>query len=362
MARHVRTVVITVLTLGLMAFFLRNANLERVWGELANARPDLLAAGAVLALASYLLRAERWRRLLRPVARTRLRATLRATLIGFAANTLFPGRLGEVVRPYVLARRERLSVAAVFATSVIERLLDMLVVCLVFAVLVTLVGPRTSAPSTDLLAALRMAALAAGLLAVAALGVMFGAAADPERAGGWARRRLARLPLGGMERLAGTVQRFLAAVAATRGGRALGTALAWSFPIWAAVAASLWCVSGAFGIDIGLPGAVILTTLAVMGVTVPTPAGVGGYHAAYQLGATVLYEASPDQAVGAALVLHLLWFGPVTVLGLVLMGRDGMRLAGLRSLAQREAAPPQAAAGSAPIGPTRRPAEDRRAP
>ena len=365
MARHARTVVVTVLALGLMAFFLRNANLQRVWGELGSARPDLLAAAGVLAFASYLLRAERWRRLLRPVGRASFRATLRATVIGFAANTLLPGRLGELARPYVLARREHLSVAAVFATSVIERLLDLLVMCLVFSVLVTFVGPQASARSNDLLVALTTFALVAGLLAVAGFGIMLGAAADPERAGRGARRLLSRLPHGRMERLAGMVQRFLEAVAATRGRGPLGTALAWSFPIWASVAASLWCASRAFGIDVHLTGAAILMTLAVVGVAVPTPGGVGGYHAAYQLGATTLYGASAEQAVGAALVLHLLWFGPVTALGLVFMARDGMHLAGLRSLVRRDAATPAAAAaaGMAGVGAAPRPAgaEERRA-
>ena len=364
MARHVRTVVIAALALGLLAFFLRNADLRRVWGELGNARPDLLAAGGVLALASYLVRAERWRRLLRPVGGASFRATLRATVIGFAVNTVFPGRLGEVLRPYVLARREGLSAAAVFATSVIERLLDLLVLCLTFSVLVSFGGPPASAASADLLAALGIAALASGLLAVAGFGVLLGAAADPERAGDRARRLLARLPRGGTQRVAATLQRFLEAVAATRGGGPLGTALAWSFPIWACVAGSLWCVSRAFGIDLHPAGSATLTTLAVVGVAVPTPGGVGGYHAAYQLGATVLYGASADQAVGAALVLHLLWFGPVTALGLVFMGQDGVRLGGLRDLARRAAAPPGPASAAATprVGEGRRPgpAEDRR--
>ena len=349
-----------------MAFFLRNADLRRVWDELGSARPDLLAAGGVLALASYLVRAERWRRLLRPVGGAAFRATLRATVIGFAVNTVFPGRLGEVVRPYFLARRERLSAAAVFATSVIERLLDVLVLCLMFSVLVSFGGPQSSAASADLLAALRIAALASGLLSLAAFGVLLGAAADPERAGDRARRLLARLPHGGTERVAGILQRFLEAVAATRGGGPLGTALAWSFPIWACVAGSLWCVSRAFGIDMNPAGSATLTTLAMVGVAVPTPGGVGGYHAAYQLGATVLYGASADQAVGAALVLHLLWFGPVTALGLVFMARDGVRLGGLRGLARPKAAPPgpASAASAAESGAGRRPAraEDGRTP
>ena len=72
--------------------------------------------------------------------------------------------------------------------------------------------------------------------------------------------------------------------------------------------------------------------LTVVGVAVPTPAGVGGYHAAYQLGATALYGAAVDQAVGAALVMHIFSFGPVTVLGLLFMARDGLKLTGVGTL------------------------------
>ena len=70
----------------------------------------------------------------------------------------------------------------------------------------------------------------------------------------------------------------------------------------------------------------------MVGVAVPTPAGVGGYHAAYQLGATALYGAAVDQAVGAALVLHIFSFGPVTVLGLLFMAQDGLKVTGIRTL------------------------------
>ena len=153
-----------------------------------------------------------------------------------------------------------------------------------------------------------------------------------------------------MERVAETLQRFLAAVAATRGSGRLGTALAWSFPIWACVVGSLWCVSRAFGIDMQPAAAALLTTLAMVGLAVPTPAGVGGYHAAYQLGATVLYGATVDQAVGAALVLHLLWFGPVTAVGIACMGQEGVRLGGLQSLRRDEVVPPRAPSATAVLG------------
>ena len=66
--------------------------------------------------------------------------------------------------------------------------------------------------------------------------------------------------------------------------------------------------------------------LMVLGVSVPTPAGVGGFHAAFQVGVTGFYAAPVDAAVGAALVLHALSFGPVTLLGIAWMARDGLTL------------------------------------
>lgn len=334
MRRYARTVSIAVLAAGLMAFFLRNADLGRVCGELTAARRDLLLAGAVFSAGSYLLRVVRWRVLLRPVGRTSFPAALRATAVGFAVNTLLPGRVGELVRPWLLARRERISSAAVFATIVIERLLDLFVICMGAAAPIMLVGPQASAASDDLLAAIATAALVSGLAAAGALGVLFVVAADPERARRLSLRLTAWTPRRVQSRVGRTVRLFLDSVTVTRRIRPIGAALAWSFPLWACTAASLWCATAAFGIELRWAGSVILMTLTVIGAAAPTPAGVGGYHAAFQLGATVLYGASDDQTVGAALVLHLLWFGPVTVLGLVFMGQDGLRPARLRTLAR----------------------------
>ena len=47
-------------------------------------------------------------------------------MIGFMANNVLPFRLGEFVRPWVLARREKLSKTTLLATVVVERAVDML--------------------------------------------------------------------------------------------------------------------------------------------------------------------------------------------------------------------------------------------
>jgi hypothetical protein len=73
--------------------------------------------------------------------------------------------------------------------------------------------------------------------------------------------------------------------------------------------------------------------LLVIGIAVPTPGGIGGFHEAYRIGMTTFFGASNDAAVGAAIVLHAIGFVPVTIVGAIFMVRDGLSLAGLRHLA-----------------------------
>ncbi len=71
----------------------------------------------------------------------------------------------------------------------------------------------------------------------------------------------------------------------------------------------------------------------VVGVAVPTPGAVGGFHEAYRVTATGLFGASNEAAIGAAIVLHAISFVPVTILGIVFMAQEGLSLGRMRRLA-----------------------------
>ena len=78
--------------------------------------------------------------------------------------------------------------------------------------------------------------------------------------------------------------------------------------------------------------------LLVVGVAVPTPGAVGGFHEAFRIGATTFFGAPDDAAVGAAIVLHVLSIGPVAAARAVLRGAGGLNVAGMRRLADQDAA------------------------
>lgn len=335
--RAVRTALVAALALGLIALFLRNADLTRVWAEMRTARLDLLGLAVALTVLTFLVRAERWQYLLEPLGNTRFSVAFRTTVIGFAASAVLPARAGEVLRPYLLARQEGLPVTATFATIVVERILDLIAVLLLLAVYLLFFDEGVAGRSPALYQAITVGAAIATPAALGVLVLMVLLAGHPERLQHWmltAERvlpvRLARA----LARLAGTFAEGLAVV--RRPSRLLAS-LGWSMVLWVVIVTETWVVARAFGIAMPYAGAYLLTSLLVVGIALPTPGGVGGFHEAFRLGTTAFFGANNDRAVGAAIVLHAASFVPVLLMGSWFAARDGLRLGELRKVAGEEA-------------------------
>jgi hypothetical protein len=125
-----------------------------------------------------------------------------------------------------------------------------------------------------------------------------------------------------------------------------------SIPLWLSIALTIWLVARAFHITIPFTGAFLIVALLTVGVAVPTPGAVGGFHYAFRLGVTVFYGVANERAVGAAIVLHAVSFLPVAALGLVFMAQDGLSLGRLKQMAQQpEPDVPTAADVPEPVAP-----------
>jgi uncharacterized protein (TIRG00374 family) len=338
MRSHLRAALVLVLTVGLLAFFLRGVDLADVWERTREADAGLLVAAVVATLMTYTLRAFRWQYLLAPIGPTHFWTALQTTFIGFAASFLLPARAGEVLRPYLLARREGLSPTACFATIILERLLDLVTVLLLFGVFVVAVDPASLSGDPALYSRVKAGGLLAAGASLAGLVVFFFLAGHPERLGAWALRVERVLPAKLARIVASLVESFAEGLAVMRRPAHLLGALALSFPLWLSIAVGIWLTSRAFHMTFGYLGSFLVMTLLVVGVAVPTPGQVGGFHAAYKIAVVTFFGAPETTAVGAAIVLHAISFLPVTVLGLVFMAREGLSLGRMREMAGGETA------------------------
>jgi len=228
-----------------------------------------------------------------------------------------------------------MSATGAFATIILERLLDMVTVLILLASLVFFFGTHLAGVNPTGFALIKWAGGSAAAISITVLLVLFVLAGDPERLG----RTMARLEQVVPSKLAGLMakiaEKFARGLGAIRSPSRLLIALAWSFPLWLSICLGIWAVAEAFRFAIPFTGSFLLVALLVLGVAVPTPGAVGGFHEAFRVGATMFYGAPDDAAVGAAIVLHLFSIMPALLLGLVFAAQEGLNVGSMRRLANQ---------------------------
>src|SRR6185436_17057845 len=101
-------------------------------------QPGWLAASVVATMLTYVARAGRWQVLLNPLKPVSMGPLVSTNVLGFSAIYVF-GRPGELVRPVWLSRSERIPLTASFATIIVERVLDLLMLIALFGLALQIV-------------------------------------------------------------------------------------------------------------------------------------------------------------------------------------------------------------------------------
>lgn len=324
------------LALGLLYFVLKDLQLRSLLAALRSANPLYLAAVVAATLVTYAVRAWRWGGLLSPLARVPFIDLFSATWVGFMSGLVIP-RAGEIVRPYLVARRHAVETSAAFASIIIERLIDLITVVALFALyLYVLPAPRAQAHGA-VLGLLKAGAAGAAAVSLCVLGVLILFHVKAEQALGLAERLLARLP----RRLAAPVARALRsfsqglAVLRAPASHLLGI-MGQSFVVWLSIAAAVYFNNRAFGLDLPFHAAFLIIGFLTVGVAIPTPGMVGGFHAAYLVALTQVYAVDKETAAAAGIAAHALSNLPVLILGLAYLGREGLTVRTMAEVADQE--------------------------
>ena len=111
-------------------FSLRGLHLQAVWYYIQVANFWWILPAVAVYFAAVWARTWRWHYLLRPLKSVPLGRLFPVVCIGYFGNNVYPARAGEVIRAFVLRRNEGISVSASFATIVVERVFDGLVMLL----------------------------------------------------------------------------------------------------------------------------------------------------------------------------------------------------------------------------------------
>ena len=299
-------------------FATRGTDWDAVGRVLMGAHLPWVAAGALAGLAAIALRARRWQLLLRPVAAVPFGPAFSATAIGFAATSVLPLRLGEFLRPALLARRVGFGISPALSSVVLERLFDMLFVVLCFLVL-SLLYP--------LPADLRRAALLLGVAATVGFVVLLLAQRHRASAERLIERVLGWLPDGVGRGVRPLATGFFDALGALESGHILGRVVMYSALLWTANALPFLFALLALGIAAPLvPAALASIVIVAAFVFMPQAPGFLGTWQAGCVLALELFGVPKELAVGYSLLTWLVQMLVNVGLGGLFMGREHLSL------------------------------------
>jgi uncharacterized protein (TIRG00374 family) len=273
-------------------------------------------------------RAWRWEFLLRPLGVSLpLRRLMLISSVGFMAILALPVRLGEFVRPYFVTRERNVRMSAALGTVAVERIIDGLMISILFFVSYVASAGDTFTPELRVGAWVSLLGFV-GLTTFLALAHVW-----TEQTIAFALRvtLLQYIAPVRAHQLADKLRALISGFHVLTDRRNFGIFLAQSALYWAMNGFGMWLLARQMGLDISLSAA--YTTMAFTGVILSLPNSpglVGQFHAAIKLGLMAYLPASVvnTQGMAYAIVLHgiqTIWYVGVGLVAMSAVSAAGAR-------------------------------------
>ncbi|MCE5309924.1 MAG: flippase-like domain-containing protein [Acidobacteriales bacterium] len=288
----------------------------------------------LLNLATYFGRTLRWAVMIRPLQpRPSYWNLFSATVIGFTAILLF-GRPGELVRPYLISAKERVSFSSQMAAWLLERIYDLLAVAFIFGLGLSQVRVTHAQLGPGMKWVLStggyvMAAIgAACLLAL----VVFRNFSEVLRARVVSVFSL--LPKRIESKAVHMLDAFLDGTKATRDSAAVLSMVFYTFAEWLVIVLGFLAIFRAFSRTAGFSfmEVLILLGFVAFGGVVQIPGVGGGMQIAIIVVLTEIFRFSLEPATGIAIMFWALNFLGIVPLGLLLAFHEGLNWHNLRHI------------------------------
>ena len=333
--RLINYLIIGLITIIFLWFFFRSVNWADTWQYIKRVNPYLMVLTLFLVPLHLVTRSIRWKYLLRPVKDSlRMTNAIEANTLGFTMNFIFPGRLGEVVRPVFLARREKLSPGYLIGTIVVERTFDMFAMCFLlgsFLISRPVYGSFYQARPEALPPLLFWGKIGLALsvllfiliilvysLKAKAKGIIyFFSRLFPEKIR-W------RVEVFGQEFIEGL--KFFQSWPRLFGYFGL------SLIVWLGICFFYWIFLLAYEVKVPFFLMIPYVFLTGVGASIPTPGMAGGFDYFSRLGLTSLYGLEANLAVGLTIVVHSIQLVVTCALGYAIIWKSRLSLFQLKQL------------------------------
>jgi len=277
-----------------------------------------IAASIFASVLSLVIRAVRWHFLLVGIKAIRTSSLISATFIGMMANNLLPARIGELIRAWVLSRREQTPVSTVLATIVIERLFDVLAALGILGVGLAVIPDLKEGPSQLLqTTGAVLLLLVSGVLVSLTVAMRF-----QERLFASISRWTTRWSHPWVSKGLDLLRSFFEGLGGLRTSDKV-TVVLLSLVVWATAIGSFYVLAEGFELGLTVTQVALVFVIVLFGIAVPSAPGfVGTFHAFCVAGLAMVAGTEPTLGAAYATMLHGVQWLSVNIVGIVFLLMD----------------------------------------
>ncbi len=314
----------------------RNFDWATFWTQTDHVNKFHVLHGVLLIYLGYVMRALRWKIFLRPVRPQA--STLRLippTIIGFTGLALL-GRPGELIRPYLIARKEEQTFSSQLAVWAIERIFD---IGAFTGLLVGYIFLASGPKELDYYAKFREGGLVLVALVVGLAVAAWMISKSGEAIASWIERRFSHLASNLGHRIATRIREFRGGLNTIHGPWELLQLIVVSLLMWYFIALAYKEVTHSYGVeslDIQLSQVLLLMGSSMVGSMIQLPGVGGGSQLATISTLKHVFDVPNELAASCGIMLWLVTFVAVVPLGLILAHLDRLSFRKLVEETQRE--------------------------
>lgn len=333
----IRLSLLSFLTFVFLYFFFRKVEWNEVLGYLTTVDLKYFIILIIITPIHFITRAIRWEYLIKhEKKKVKFSNRFSGYAIGFTVSFIFPGRLGELVRPLYVAQKEKMSKGFLLGTIVVERTFDIMTMCLLLGlfILAKPLYPSYFRAGEEAYSNLQLWGIIGVAVALFVFAVALFLYFFREKALSIIAFFLKPVPHGISYKILEVFEEFIQGLKFFHSVGNLLVFIFLSFVVWLGIIFYYWIFFFAYGLSFPYFFIIPYVFLTMVGASIPTPGMAGGFHYFSMVGMTSFLGIDKSQAVGMTIVIHAIQLVVTCLIGYAILWKEGISLFQLKKLGE----------------------------
>lgn len=316
---RILTIAGLLISLFLLYFSLKDIHFEDIYRTLKYADYRLVLMPVVFIFLAAFFSSYKWSKI--TGGNVRIKNAFVSLIIGLFINNVLPARIGEVVRAYVLSKKERQSFPFILSTVLVDRLFDLIgLLIITFAFFPKQKMPQQISQAIYILIVL--------LTVCIIMFVLF----SNKRMAEIVADKLYKIKRPFFAKIAKKLFEIQENLSRIRSPLTLVYYIAIAFVQWLCMSAALYFVSLIIGLSINFFHIPFICALLNMGIAVPSSPGYIGVYQFILVYLLTIFDVPKSLGFTVSILYHASWYIPYNILGFIFLLKEHIKIRDIKKV------------------------------